>query len=96
MSTARKRKDNNINIRAAMNEKELIKKAADMSGLDTSSFMLFHAVEAAKKTISQNDTIALSRQDAEIFVNALLNPPAPNEALKRAFKRHKELFGNRV
>lgn len=96
MSTARKRKDNNINIRAAMNEKELIKKAADMSGLDTSSFMLFHSVEAAKKTISQNDTIALSRQDAEIFVNALLNPPAPNEALKRAFKRHKEIFGNKV
>jgi uncharacterized protein (DUF1778 family) len=96
MSTARKRKDNNINIRAALNEKELIKKAADMSGLDTSTFMLFHSIEAAKKTISQTDVFVLSRRDAELVADALLNPPAPNEALKRAFKRHKEIFGNKV
>ncbi len=96
MTAARKKKDNNINIRAALNEKELIKKAAEMSGLDTSTFMLYHSIEAAKRTISQTDTFKLSRRDSEIFVNALLNPPEPNEALKQAFKRYKEVFGNKV
>lgn len=96
MSTARKRKDNNINIRAADSEKELIKKAADLSGLDTSSFILFHTIEAAKKAILQNDIFALSSKDAELVAKALLNPPTLNKALKQAFKRHKDIFGNKI
>ena len=35
----------------------------------------------------------LSDRDRDIFVNLLLNPPAPNEALKRAAARYKKKHG---
>ena len=96
MSTARKKKESNINIRAAVIEKDLIKQAADVSGLDTSAFMLFHSIKAAKEALSQSEEFIVSREDAETFVSTLLNPPAPNKKLKRAFKRHDEIFSTDV
>lgn len=92
MSTARKKKDSNINIRAAVNEKDLIKHAADVSGLDTSAFMLFHSIKAAKEALSQAEEFVISREDSETFVNTLLNPPPPSKELKRAFKRYSDTF----
>ncbi len=40
--------------------------------MDTSTFMLFHSIEAAKKTISQTDVFVLSCRDAELVADALL------------------------
>lgn len=96
MSTARKKKDSNINIRAALTEKDLIKEAADISGLDTSAFMLFHSIEAAKRTLSQAEAFVVHREDAKTFVNTLLNPPEPNAELKKAYKRYQEMFGTKI
>ena len=36
--------------------------------------------------------IRMSRADQEVFARALIDPPEPNAALKRAFKRHNELL----
>lgn len=37
-------------------------------------------------------TIKLNRQDSEAFIKELENPTPPNEALKKAIKRHREEF----
>lgn len=34
-------------------------------------------------------TILATREDEEIFVNALLNPKKPNETLKKAFTKYR-------
>jgi uncharacterized protein (DUF1778 family) len=38
------------------------------------------------------ETAQLSREAKSVFVNALLEPPAPNVALKRAASRHRQLI----
>ena len=39
--------------------------------------------------MDDHDTWILNRQDSKVFVDALLNPPEPNEALRNAVARYK-------
>ena len=48
--------------------------------------------ERASELIAEEMTLKLSIEDSEAFVEALLNPPEPNEALKAANQRHKKLI----
>lgn len=95
MSTARKKKnesskDDVIHIRSTPSDKTLIEKAADAVGLSISSFMLQNSIKAARRELAEVEKISLSRKDAEIFLNALINPPSPNEALRAAFKSYEK------
>jgi len=51
------------------------------------------AREAAQRTIEEAEILRLSAADQKRFAQALLDPPAPNAALRRAARRHRELFG---
>ncbi|MFB2924300.1 DUF1778 domain-containing protein [Aerosakkonema funiforme] len=42
--------------------------------------------------IEQHQIINLNLEDSEAFVNAILNPPPPNEALKAAALRYKQVM----
>jgi uncharacterized protein (DUF1778 family) len=91
MSTARKKKidtpkDDVIHIRSTPSDKSLIEQAADAVGLTISSFMLQNSIKAARRELAEIDKMSLTKQDAELFFSALLNPIAPNRALKSAFK----------
>ena len=44
----------------------------------------------AKRAIQEHETWTITGKDAEVFVNALLNPPAPNERMKAAVQRYRE------
>ena len=48
--------------------------------------------ERASELIAEEMTLKLSIEDSEAFVEALLNPPEPNEALKAASQRHQKLI----
>lgn len=50
--------------------------------------------EAARQTIEATEIIRLSVEDQRLFAECLLNPPEPAAALKRAFEKHRELFGS--
>jgi uncharacterized protein (DUF1778 family) len=91
MSSARKKKndtskDDVIHIRSTPSDKSLIEKAADAVGLTISSFMLQNSIKAARRELAEIEKVSLSKRDAELFFSALMNPPAPNAALKAAFK----------
>ncbi len=45
--------------------------------------------EAARKTIAEHETLVLSERDRAVFFDTLVNPPASNERLQRAFTEHK-------
>ncbi len=77
-------------IRTAPQDKVLIEKAADHLGLTISSFMLQNSLRAARKELSEVERTSLTQRDAEVFFSALTNPPAPNEALKKAFKDYEK------
>jgi uncharacterized protein (DUF1778 family) len=71
----------------------ILKRAAELEGRTLSDFVVAAAREAATRTIEQTEVLRLSAKDQKLFAKAILNPPAPNAALKRAAKRHRELFG---
>jgi uncharacterized protein (DUF1778 family) len=48
--------------------------------------------ERASELIAEEMTLKLSIEDSEAFVEALLNPPEPNEPLKAASQRHQKLI----
>ncbi len=70
----------------------MLKRAAELQGRSVTDFVVSTVQEAAKQTIQQSEIITLSVADQECFANALLSPPEPNDALKRAFKRRAELI----
>lgn len=93
MSAARKRKtatskDDVIHIRSTPSDKSLIEKAADAVGLSLSAFMLQNSIQAARREMTEIKRLSLSQKDAELFLTALTAPPAPNAALKSAFKNY--------
>lgn len=71
----------------------LVKRAAEMLGTSVSEFVVAAAEEAARKALAESFTLQLSVEDQRRFVELLLDPPAPNDALRRAHKAHEDLLG---
>ena len=73
----------------------LLKRAAEIEGRTLTDFVVSAAREAACRTIEQTEIIRLSVEDQRQIAEGLLHPPEPTAALKRAFKKRRELFGRR-
>jgi uncharacterized protein (DUF1778 family) len=70
-----------------------LKRAAEIQGRTLTDFVVAAADAAACRAIEQTEIIRLSVEDQRQIAEALLHPPAPTAALKRAVKRHRALFG---
>ena len=70
-----------------------LKRASEIQGRTLTDFVVAAADEAACRAIEQTEIIRLSLEDQRQIAAAILNPPAPNKALKKAVKRYRELFG---
>ena len=75
-------------------QKALFLQAAALGGHHTlSDFIITSAQERAKALVQEYEILQLSRKDRDVFVDALLNPPAPNETLRQAANRYANLSG---
>lgn len=83
-----------LEARISREQKKLFQRAADLQGRSLTDFVIGSAQEAAVRTVREMQVIRLSLQDSIAFAEALANPPAPNAAMRRAFRRHKDLIGN--
>lgn len=84
-------KTKRIEARVTPETKEAIEHAAALEGISVTDFIVRAARDAAEQTIRSHEVITLSAEDSLRFVEAILNPPEPNEALRRAFaaaRRH--------
>ncbi|RUM24301.1 DUF1778 domain-containing protein [Rhizobium vallis] len=70
----------------------IVKRAAEMEGRSLSDFVVSAAQDAARRTIEENQLIRLSIEDQARFVDMLLDPPEPADALKRAKTAHSALI----
>jgi uncharacterized protein (DUF1778 family) len=70
-----------------------LKRAAEIQGRTLTDFVLAAADEAACPAIEQTEIIRLYLEAQRQIAEAILNPPAPTRALRKAFRRHRELFG---
>jgi len=84
-----------IDIRISKEKKEFIKYASELSGFKSlSEFVVYCVNNEAVKIVHDNNIIVKSLEDKRIFVNAILNPPAPNEKLKRAQLNYQNFISN--
>jgi uncharacterized protein (DUF1778 family) len=87
------RRTERLDARVTQEEKEIIQTAAHLRGTSITDFVVMSAKEVAARIIRENESLTLSRQSREVFVDALLNPPKPNERALAAARRLKREIG---
>lgn len=85
--SARKPKQERMNLRTTSHQKEVIKRAASLRQTDVSSFMLSSAYEAAQEVLAQQTHFALADEQWNAFCSALDAPPKEIPALKALFSQ---------
>lgn len=78
-----------LEARIAPDTLEIVKRAAELEGRSVSDFVVAAAQEAARRTIADTHLIRLSLEDQRAFADAILEPPAPNDAMRRAAAAHR-------
>ena len=89
--TARKREAAlaRLEARVTPHLKEVLESAASISGHPSvTSFMIQTLKERAEQMLEDHRQAKLSAKESVRFVSALLNPPAPNKALRVAAARY--------
>ncbi len=84
-------KKERVEFRTNSQERENFEKAASFLGMNISSFVRMAALERACEILKSEQTLVLSDEDRDLFLNALENPPKPNENLIRAFATHQSM-----
>lgn len=82
-----------LEARLPLDVHSLLKRAAEIQGRTLTDFVVEAAREAACRTLEEHSVLRLSLEDQERLAQALLNPPEPTAALRRAFDHRRELFG---
>jgi uncharacterized protein (DUF1778 family) len=73
--------------------KALIERAARLERRKVTDYCVTALTDAARRTLAEHDAIVLTDRDRAIFFDALLNPPAPNKRLRKAFREHRRRLG---
>ncbi len=88
METAKLPRNARLEARITAEQKALVERAAAYLGRTVSDFVVQTVQEAAKNVIHEHEVVRLDRRQSQAFVDALLNPPEPNEALRKAAKAY--------
>lgn len=89
----RSRKEERLEARVTPAQKQLIERAAALRGTSVTDFVVVSAQEAATSAIKDFEVLSLRDEAREVFINTVLNPPAPNEAARSAAERYKKNMG---
>ncbi len=87
------RKEQRLEARVTPEQKRLIERAATLRGTTVTEFVVASAQDAAADTIKNFEVLHLRDEAREVFVNAVLHPPAPNRAARAAAARYKKQRG---
>ncbi len=79
-----------VSARVPVHVKETLELAAAMVGATVNQFMVQTALREAERIIEQERVIRLSARDAEMFIQALENPPPPNAKLRAALQHYQD------
>jgi len=94
MSTLSKER---IDVRISKEQKEFVRYASELRGFkNLSEFVVYCISTEANRIVKDNNLIVKTLEDKKIFLNAILNPPSPNQKLKEAqlnYQKFKETNG---
>jgi len=78
-----------LEARVTVDQKRLIKDAAEARGVTVTDFIVSTMHEAAVRVLSDLQLLSMSRRDQEAFADALLRSDTrPNDKLRAAAERH--------
>jgi uncharacterized protein (DUF1778 family) len=84
-----------MNFRTKPHVKQTIQRAAALAGVDDSQFTMNAAYQSARETIEAHERTVLASVDHAAFFAAMDAPPAPTDALRAAFDRHRRTVASR-
>ncbi|EFC6651828.1 DUF1778 domain-containing protein [Escherichia coli] len=84
-------KKQRIDLRLNEDDKHMIEEAAAMTNQSISQFMVSTASARAAEVIDQHRRLLLNEESWNLVMDAITNPLAPNDRLKRATNRLREL-----
>lgn len=80
-----------LDLRISQKQKSAFEQVLELGGFRSlTDFVLRAASEKAEAIMEKHNNWLVSENDRKIFFDALLKPPAPNERLKAAMKKHAE------
>jgi uncharacterized protein (DUF1778 family) len=85
-----RQRDQRLETRVTPGQKELIERAAHVQGRTVTDFVITTLQDAARKVIEDSAVWKLSEDQQKAFVEALMDPPAPNRKLRAAFRRYEK------
>lgn len=77
-----------LEARVTPEQKSMFTLCARIRGCSVSDFVVSCAQEVASRTIREQEVMALSQRDRQIFVEALFGEVKPVERLKKAAERY--------
>lgn len=80
-----------LEARIAPEALAIVRRAAEIQGRSLSDFVVSAAQEAARRTIEEAQVLRLAVEDQKVLAAAILDPPEPNDALRRAAAAHRRL-----
>ena len=87
------RRAERLGFRLDEETKELIERAAQLERRKLTDFCVTALAEVARRTIAEHGMLKLSERDRQVFFDALIDPPKPNERLGRALAEHRRRIG---
>ncbi len=81
-----------LTVRITSHLHSMLKRAAESQRRTMTDFVVSAIQDAAQRAVDRAEVIQLSMADQECFAQALLSPPEPSPALKRAFARRSKLL----
>jgi uncharacterized protein (DUF1778 family) len=88
--TAERQRDQRLEARVRPDQKELIERAACVQGRTVTDFVVSALQEAARQAIAEHTVWRLTQEQQKVFIDALMDPPAPNQKLREAYKRFRK------
>jgi uncharacterized protein (DUF1778 family) len=83
-----------LEARVPLADKELLQQAAALEGTTLSDFVRRSAHQAAVRAIQEHQSLTLTLRESQAFIEAVTNPPAPNDALRTAAARYQQVMGD--
>lgn len=79
-----------IDLRTSPELKDMIVRAASISGMSVSAFLLGAAQERAQHILAESEMMTLTPRDWKAFFSALDNADKPRPKLSAAMRRHRK------
>jgi len=89
-ATQAKKRTERLDARVTREEKQVIETAASLRGISVTDLLRSSVKDAATQIIRENEVLTLAGRSRQVFVEALIHPPKPNEKALAAARRFKQ------